>query len=42
MSDDEDLPELGGIKTLPIDEQEAARVRAQFLAEWDALPKAGS
>jgi len=41
VSDYEDLPELSQIKTLPIDEQEAARVRKQFLAEWDALPKAG-
>jgi len=41
VSDYEELPELGDIKTLPIDEQEAARVRTQFLAEWDALPKAG-
>jgi len=41
VSDYEDLPELHTIKTLPIDEQEAARVRTQFLAEWDTLPKAG-
>jgi len=41
VSDYENLPELSEIKTLPIDEQEAARVRTQFLAEWDALPKAG-
>jgi len=41
VSDYEDLPELSEIKTLPIDENEAARVRTQFLAEWDALPKAG-
>jgi len=42
VSDYEDLPELADIKTVAIDEQEAARVRTQFLAEWDALPKAGS
>jgi len=40
VSDYENLPELDAIKTLPIDEIEAARVREQFLADWDALPKA--
>jgi len=40
VSDHENLPELNAIKTLPIDEVEAARVREQFLADWDALPKA--
>jgi len=42
VSDYEKLPELDQIKTVPIDEREAARARTQFLADWDALPKAGS
>jgi len=42
VSDYENLPELNEIKTLPVDEQQAAHMRTQFLAEWDALPKAGS
>jgi len=42
VSDYENLPELADIKTVAIDEQEAARTRTQFLAEWDALPKADS
>ncbi|MCY1247888.1 hypothetical protein D9M72_612600 [compost metagenome] len=36
------LPELSSIKVFRIDEDEAARSRDAFLADWAALPKAGS
>ncbi|WP_457588189.1 extracellular solute-binding protein [Ensifer canadensis] len=42
VSDFVKLPELASIKVFKIDEEEAARSRDAFLAEWAALPKAGS
>lgn len=42
VSDFVKLPELASIKVFKIDEEEAARSRDTFLAEWAALPKAGS
>ncbi|MGO4625094.1 extracellular solute-binding protein [Ensifer sp. 2YAB10] len=42
VSDYVKLPELASIKIFRIDEEEAARSRDAFLAEWAALPKAGS
>ncbi len=42
VSDYVKLPELASIKVFRIDEEEAARSRDAFLAEWAALPKAGS
>jgi iron(III) transport system substrate-binding protein len=42
VSDYVKLPELSSIKVFKIDEEEAARSRDAFLAEWAALPKAGS
>ena len=42
VSDYVKLPELSSIKVFKIDEDEAAKSRDAFLAEWAALPKAGS
>lgn len=42
VSDYVKLPELASIEIFRIDEEEAARSRDAFLAEWAALPKAGS
>lgn len=42
VSDYVKLPELSSIKVFKIDEEEAAKSRDAFLAEWAGLPKAGS
>ncbi|OCP36068.1 hypothetical protein BC360_26280 [Ensifer sp. LC163] len=42
ISDVVKLPELSSIKVFKLDEEEAARSRDAFLAEWAAMPKAGS
>ncbi|MGQ3214545.1 MAG: extracellular solute-binding protein [Shinella sp.] len=42
VSDYVKLPELSSIKVFKIDEDEAAKSRDAFLAEWANLPKAGS
>lgn len=41
VSDYVKLPEIASIKIFKIDEEEAAKNRDAFLAEWAALPKAG-
>lgn len=42
VSDYVKLPELSSITVFKIDEDEAAKSRDAFLAEWASLPKAGS
>ena len=42
VSDYVKLPELSSINVFKIDEEEAAKSRDAFLAEWANLPKAGS
>jgi iron(III) transport system substrate-binding protein len=41
VADHVKMPEIGDIKTFPLDETDAAANRDAFLAAWAALPKAG-